>query len=67
MSLTGDVLERRGIEGTSYRPEQPLAPDSEYVWSVRARFELDGNQRTTRWSGDWMGRGVRGFLFYTPR
>jgi hypothetical protein len=61
------VLERRGIEGTSYRPEQPLAPDSEYVWSVRARFELDGNQRTTRWSGDWMGRGVRGFLFYTPR
>ena len=60
------VLERNNIEATEYRLTQPLAPDTEYVWSVRARFVLDTGERTSRWSGDWLGGNTRGFLFRTP-
>ncbi len=60
------ILERNNIEATEYRMTQPLAPDTEYVWSVRARFALDTGERTSRWSGDWIGGGTRGFLFRTP-
>jgi hypothetical protein len=60
------IVERNNIEATEYRMTQPLAPDTEYVWSVRARFALDTGERTSRWSGDWVGGRVRGFLFRTP-
>ncbi len=60
------VLERNNIEATEYRMTQPLAPNTEYVWSVRARFALDTGERTSRWSGDWVGGDIRGFLFKTP-
>jgi hypothetical protein len=60
------ILERNNIEATEYRMTQPLAPSSEYVWSVRARFTLDTGERTSRWSGDWVGGDIRGFLFKTP-
>lgn len=60
------VVERNNIEATEYQVEQPLAPGTEYAWSVRARFELDTGERTSRWSGDWVGGRVRGFLFRTP-
>ena len=60
------VLERNNIEATEYRMTQPLAPNTEYVWSVRARFALDTGERTSRWSGDWVGGDIRGFLFRTP-
>jgi hypothetical protein len=60
------VLERNNIEASEYRITQPLAPSTEYAWTVRARFALDTGERTTRWSGDWIGGGVRGFLFRTP-
>jgi hypothetical protein len=60
------VLERNNIEATEYRVTQPLAPSTEYVWSVRARFALDTGERTSRWSGDWLAGNVRGFLFRTP-
>jgi hypothetical protein len=33
-----------------HRLEVPLAPNSEYLWSVRAHFRLDGEARATRWS-----------------
>jgi hypothetical protein len=61
------VLERQGIERTRYTLDQPLAPGTLYVWTVRARFELGEAGRTTRWSGDWLSGKVKGFLFYTPR
>lgn len=32
--------------------QAPLAPASQYLWSVRARFRLDGAERVTRWSHD---------------
>ena len=60
------VIERNNIPATEYALTQPLAPGAEYVWSVRARFMLDTGERTTRWSGDWVGGNVRGFLFRTP-
>ena len=60
------ILERNNIQATEYRMTQPLAADTEYVWSVRARFVLDTGERTSRWSGDWIGREARGFLFRTP-
>ncbi len=33
-----------------HRLETPLAPDTEHLWSVRARYRLDGEPRATRWS-----------------
>ena len=60
------ILEQNNIETTEFQMAQPLAPDTEYVWSVRARFVLDTGERTSRWSGDWVGGSVRGFLFRTP-
>ena len=60
------ILERNNIGPTEYRMTQPLAPNTEYVWSVRARFELDTGERTSRWSGDWVGGDIRGFVFRTP-
>ena len=51
------VLEAQGLEAPRYTPPQPLAPDSTYIWSVRARFRLGEAERTTRWSGDWLGGG----------
>jgi hypothetical protein len=60
------ILERNNIEANEYQLTQQLAPGTEYVWSVRARFVLDTGERTSRWSGDWVGGRVRGFLFRTP-
>ncbi len=60
------ILERSDIEAAEYRFTEPLAPGTEYIWSVRARFTLDTGVRTSRWSGDWVGGSVRGFVFRTP-
>lgn len=60
------ILESNNIETTEYQMTQPLAPNTEYIWSVRARFALDTGERTSRWSGDWVGGHIRGFLFRTP-
>ncbi len=51
----GDLIyERRGLRGgsavTEHAIEAPLAPATEYFWSVRARFMLNGKPRMTRWS-----------------
>ena len=35
---------------TEYRPEKPLDPGTRYYWSVRAHFEIDGQNRTTEWT-----------------
>lgn len=60
------VLEKNRLDATDYQIEQPLAPDTEYAWSVRARFVLDTGERVSRWSGDRIAGNVRGFLFRTP-
>ena len=60
------IIERNNIAANEYRITQPLAANTEYAWTVRARFALDTGERTTRWSGDWVGGGVKGFLFRTP-
>lgn len=44
------VYEREELAQPSHRLERPLQPDSEYFWSVRARFNLEGNPRATEWS-----------------
>lgn len=33
----------------THRIELKLEPNTRYLWSVRARFELDGQQRVTEW------------------
>lgn len=43
------VYERRGLREPWHTIEQPLQPSSMYFWSIRARFELDGQPRVTQW------------------
>jgi hypothetical protein len=47
------VYERFGLESPEHRVEEPLAPGTTYYWSVRARFERDGQPRATRWSASY--------------
>ncbi len=44
------VYERNALPQPSHLLEEPLEPATQYIWSVRARFLLDGHQRVTRWS-----------------
>jgi hypothetical protein len=44
------VYERRGIDGTAHRLEEPLQPETRYYWSMRARFRLHGKTRVSEWS-----------------
>lgn len=43
------VYERRGLREPWHTIEQPLKPSFMYFWSIRARFELDGQPRVTQW------------------
>ena len=47
ISPTG--IERR-VRIAEHAIEMTLEPSAEYYWSVRARFNLDGQTRITRWS-----------------
>ena len=46
-ALTVPMEPRTGIQ---YRLEETLPPHRSYLWSVRARFLLDGEERLSRWS-----------------
>jgi hypothetical protein len=49
--IPGDLVQRYyGLTDNSVRVG-PLSPCGQYYWTVRARFELDGRQRSTEWSG----------------
>jgi len=49
--MPGDlVYEIDGLKEPSHRLGRALKPDAEYYWSVRARFNLDGQSRTSEWS-----------------
>ena len=51
------VYAKRGLTATSHRIEQPLAPATTYSWTVRARFQVNGEPRVTEWA--MSGWGVR--------
>jgi len=44
------IYSRDSVPEPSHTVETPLAPDTSYVWTVRARFELDRQERITEWS-----------------
>ena len=49
--IPGDIVYRRdGLDAARHRLDVPLAPDTRYFWTVRARFELDGRERLTEWA-----------------
>jgi hypothetical protein len=40
---------RDGLILPSHKLEEPLEPSIQYLWSVRARFMIDGDLRVTEW------------------
>jgi hypothetical protein len=48
-SLTA-VYERDGLMEFSHTVESPLEPNTDYAWSIRARFEVNGQTRASEWS-----------------
>jgi hypothetical protein len=44
------IYERNALSMPEHTVETPLASDTHYLWSVRARFDLDGQLRVTPWS-----------------
>lgn len=49
------IYQREGLLNPEHTIEKSLKPETEYKWSVRARFELDGRERVTEWSGLALG------------
>ena len=43
------IYQRRDLPASSHTLEQPLAPQSRYFWSARARFDLAGAVHSTKW------------------
>ena len=44
------VYERSGLTQPRHQVEVPLAPGTQYAWSVRMRWSFDGHPRASRWS-----------------
>ena len=40
---------RDGLKLPAHKLEKPLKPSTQYLWSVRARFIIDGGLRLTEW------------------
>jgi hypothetical protein len=49
------IYQREGLQNPEHTIEKSLRPETEYKWSVRARFELYGSERVTEWSGLALG------------
>jgi hypothetical protein len=49
LSAGAIVYRRQELALAEHRLERPLAPERRYFWSVRARFDLDGQTRFTEW------------------
>ncbi len=43
------VYLRRGLPEPSHKIESSLKPSTKYFWTVRARFEIEGEPRVTEW------------------
>ena len=67
------VYRREALPQPVHALETPLAAHSEYYWSVRARFELDGRERVTAWGSTyydaretWTAPSRYSYRFLTP-
>jgi hypothetical protein len=49
------IYQRERLPNPEHTIEKSLRPETEYKWSVRARFEFDGRERVTEWSGLALG------------
>ncbi len=50
-NLPGELIYGRdGLPASPHRMELPLEPDTKYFWTVRARFDLDGQTRVSPWA-----------------
>jgi hypothetical protein len=45
------IYRREGLPSPSFTIETPLISGTNYFWTVRARFILDGRERITEWGG----------------
>lgn len=54
------VYERRGLVIPEHKLEVPLTAASAYFWTIRARFEIDGNPRVLEWSARQRVAGATG-------
>lgn len=43
------VYERTALPTPFHTIDRPLSPSAKYLWSVRARFDLEGKPRLTEW------------------
>lgn len=50
------IYYRQGLAEPVHKIEKPLAPLTRYIWSVRARFEVDGGTRVIPWAAIWRSR-----------
>ncbi|MFQ5658186.1 MAG: hypothetical protein ACE5G5_11635 [Candidatus Methylomirabilales bacterium] len=48
-----EVYSREGLPEPLHKIEEPLEPSTKYLWSIRARFEIEGHFRVTEW-GIWV-------------
>jgi len=67
------IYQRDGLSSPAHHLITPLAPDTGYFWTVRARFELDGREHVTEWgttqylARDWLTSPSRfSYRFKTP-
>ena len=44
------VYDREGLPETAHRLERTLEPATDYLWSVRARFDVGGHVRVSDWA-----------------
>lgn len=52
------IYDLHDIPQPYYKFEEDLEPCSAYLWTVRARFELDGRDRLTEWAGAYATGGA---------
>jgi hypothetical protein len=57
--LQTPIYYRQGLPKPLHKIEEPLEPSTKYIWSVRARFEVDGATRVIPWAGIWPSRAYQ--------
>jgi hypothetical protein len=46
---------REGLPAPLHKIEEPLEPSTKYLWTIRARFEVDDRTRVTQWGVRHLG------------